>query len=238
MTLGEHERILELLAGHVLHALGEEDASEAEGLLASHVPSCPECSAELEGMIVVAGELALAAGSRRPAHLLGVRIRRGARARRTVGWLAPLAAAAAVVALASVFAWNVRLSGRVSHAEDRQARTTEVLTLVAHPRSRVVPLNSTGAQLQSGELSAVYVPDLPQIYIFGSLDPPSPGRVYQVWLVQEGRFHSAAVFVPESGAVLLKISVNPAVYDGLLITEEPGQGSEAPSERRVGMADF
>ena len=90
-----------------------------------------------------------------------------------------------------MFAWSVRLNGRVSHAEDRQARTTEVLTLVAHPRSRVVPLSAPGTHLEIGQLSAVYVPDLPQIYIFGSLGPPSPGRVYQVWLVQQGRFRSA-----------------------------------------------
>ena len=142
MTPSEHEAIQELLAGHVLHALDEEDAQRAEELLMTHVPSCPGCMGELERLTVVAGELALAAGSRRPPHLLGLRIRRETSARRAAAWIARAAVVAAAVAIVSVLLWNLRLSGRVSHAEARQARTAEVLTTVANPAARVVPMSA------------------------------------------------------------------------------------------------
>ena len=238
MTLEDHERIQELLAGHILHALDEEEARQAEAFLATHVPTCPQCLAAFEQLSAVAGELALAAGSRRPPHLLGLRLRRETAARRAVAWVGRGAAAAALVALAGVLTWNLLLTGRVRHAEARQARAAEVLTTVVHPASKVVPMAAESRALDEGQLSAAYIPGRPLLYIFGSLPNPSQGRVYQVWLVRKGHFRSAGVFVPESDSVWLKIPVDPTGYDGVLITEEAGSGSEAPSAERVLTASF
>jgi len=238
MTLEDHERIQELLAGHILHALDEEEARQAETLLATHVPTCPECLAAFEQLSAVAGELALAAGSRRPPHLLGLKLRRETSAARTLAWLGRGAAAAAAIALVGVLTWNLFLTGRVRHAEARQARTAEVLTTVVHPASKVVPMAAESRSLDEGQLSATYIPGRPLLYIFGSLPNPGRGHVYQVWLERKGRFHSAGVFVPESDSVWLKIPVDASGYDGVLITEEPGSGSEAPSAERVLTASF
>jgi hypothetical protein len=238
MTLDDHERIQELLAGHILHALDEDEARQAESLLATHVPTCPECMAAFEQLTAVAGELALAAGSRRPPHLLALKLRRETAARRTVAWLGRGAVAAAALALVGVLSWNLLLTGRVRHAEARQARTAEVLTTVVHPASRIVPMAAESRSLAEGQLSATYIPGRPLLYIFGSLPNPTHGQVYQVWLERQGQFHSAGVFVPESDSVWLKIPVDPSGYDGVLITEEAGSGSEAPSEQRVLTASF
>jgi hypothetical protein len=238
MTREDHEAIQELLAGHILHALDEDEAREAESLLANHVPTCAECMAAFEQLSAVAGELALAAGSRRPPHLLGLRIRRETSARRAAAWVGRGAVAAATIVLVGVLSWNFLLTGRVRHAEDRQARAAEVLTTVVHPASRVVPMAAEARDFGDWQLSATFIPGRPLLYIFGSLPSPTPGRVYQVWLVRQGRFHSAATFVPESDAVWLKIPVDPTGYDGVLITEEPGSGSRAPSEERLLTANF
>jgi hypothetical protein len=237
VTPDEHERIRELLAGHALHALDADEAARADELLGSHVPSCPECSADLDAFQIVAGELGLAAGSRRPPHVLGSRIRRETSARRIASMVTRAAGVAAAAALVGVLVWNVLLTGRVSDAEMRSARQTEVLVAVSHPESKVVPMVAAGADVDQ-QLTAAFVPGKRLLYLFGSLPSPSGGLVYQVWLVQKGVFRDAGTFVPEGGVVLLRIDADATSYDGLLITEEPTSGSQAPSARHVVTASF
>ncbi|HEX9313528.1 MAG TPA: anti-sigma factor [Actinomycetota bacterium] len=238
MTFEGHEAIVELLAGHVLHALDEGEAARAEDLLASHVPSCPECSATLESFGAVAGDLGLVAGSRRPPRLLGLRIRRETSSRKLSVWLGRSAGVAAVLLVGAVLLWNVHLSGRVNRAEERQARTTEVLYTVSHPESRIVPFSAERSELESGAMTAAFLPGRHFLYLYGSLPDPAPGHVYQLWLSREGQFRTAGTFLPEAGLVLLRLAVNPASYDGVLITEEPASGSQEPSDRRVVTAAF
>ena len=66
MSESDHQRIDELIAGHVLRALEGEDAAEAERVLAEHVPTCPRCRSILDELEETAGDLALAAGERWP----------------------------------------------------------------------------------------------------------------------------------------------------------------------------
>ncbi len=176
MTFEGHEAIVELLAGHVLHALDEGEAARTEDLLASHVPSCPECSATLESFGAVAGDLGLVAGSRRPPRLLGLRIRRETSSRKLSVWLGRSAGVAAVLLVGAVLLWNVHLSGRVNRAEERQARTTEVLYTVSHPESRIVPFSAERSELESGAMTAAFLPGRHFLYLYGSLPDPAPGR--------------------------------------------------------------
>ena len=175
MTFEDHEAIVELLAGHVLHALDEEEVARAEELLASHVPSCPECSATLEAFRAVAGDLGLVAGSRRPPRLLGLRLRRETSSRKLAVWLGRSVGVTAALLVGAVLLWNLHLSGRVNRAEERQARTTEVLYTVSHPESRIVPFSAERSELEAGAMTAAFLPGRHFLYVYGSLPDPARG---------------------------------------------------------------
>jgi Anti-sigma-K factor rskA len=233
----DHEAIRELLAGHALRALDEADRAAAETLLASHLPSCAECRDLLRAFEAVAADLALAPSPVHPPELLEHRLRREIRPGSGPRWPARILAGVAVAALAVVGVWNLHLVGRVSDAEDREASTSEVLTTLSHPSSRVVPLAAERLD-HPVKMAVAYVPGQPRLYLFGSLPEPASKRIYQLWLAQGDRFESKATFVPERGIVVLTILVDPRGYDGVLITEEPGTGSHVPSGRRVVTASF
>jgi hypothetical protein len=61
------------------------------------------------------------------------------------------------------------------------------------------------------------------MYLYGSDVPaPQPGNAYQLWLGSGGSFTPVGQpFVPEGGLVLLELTVDPSLYDEILITEEP-----------------
>jgi hypothetical protein len=239
MTPEDHERIRETLAGHTLHALDDAEAASAEVLLTTHVAGCADCTAVLEEFRLVAGELALATHARRPPPRLGSRIRRDTRPQRVAVWAGRVVAAAAAAAIVSVVVWNVLLTGRVSKAEHRSAQTTAVLTTVAHPESRVVPLAVQNAEADQAQLTAAFIPGRGELYLFGSFPEPAHGSVYQVWLVaHDGDFSDAGTFVPNAGSVLFQIATDPTPYAGVLITQEPHPGSRAPSGRHMVRATF
>jgi Anti-sigma-K factor rskA len=235
----EHEAVHEILAAHALHALGPEEAEEADALIARHLPFCAECREALEGFQVVAGDLALATASLHPPRTLAGRLRRElARTDHAPHpWTRYLLVGAAAAVLVAILGWNLHLTGRVSDAELRQVRTTEVLATVSHPLSRVVPL-SWERPPGTSSLAAAFVPGRPLLYIFGSVNAPAEHRVYQVWLARGNRFVGAGTFLPDRGLVLLRIHQDPSFFDGMLITEEPQSGSAIPSNRRLGTATF
>jgi len=228
----DHQAIQELLAAHALHAVDETDAARAEGLLVSHLPSCPECRTMLDGFEATAGDLALATNPVPTPARLGLRLRRHMAPGRLPEWWRAAAAAAAVALVAGLGLWNAHLTDRMGDAEQRQAATTELLAVLSHPMSHVVPLsNELGAP--SASLAASYVPGRGMFYLFGSLPEPRDKHVYEVWLFQGDRVVPAALFRPQRGTVLVRIRVDPGAFDHLLVTEETGPGSVRPSSRRV-----
>jgi hypothetical protein len=235
----EHEPAQEILAAFALHALDAKGAIEAEALITQHLPFCLDCREALDGFQVIAGDLALAADSRHPPRTLAARLRREVTesSRGRARWVGRVMAGVAAGVLVAVLGWNLHLTGRVSDAEMRQVRTTEVLATVSHPLSRVVPL-SWERPAGTSSLAAAFVPGRRLLYIFGSVGAPAPDRVYQVWLARGNQFFRAGTFVPERGLVLIRIHQDPRGYDGMLITEEPSSGSAVPSSRRLGTATF
>jgi len=234
----DHETAQELLAAYALHALSPEDEPRVEDLLASHVPSCLPCRSALEAFETTAGELALATGSARPPRMLGTRLRREMEGPSQRVWVPWVSAIAAVAVLTGVALWNVHLTGRVSDAELRQARTTEVLATVSHPSSRVVPMSLQRPVDGPSQVTAAFVPGRKTLFVFGSLPVPHAHGVYQLWLAVGDRFDSAGTFVPEGGVVLVRVQVDPRGYDGLLITEEIDHGASRPSGNRVAATTF
>lgn len=234
----DHERVQELLAGFVLHALDPDQLRETEDLRATHLPGCDACREAMEAFEAAAGELGLAAGSRTPPKLLERRLRRQLEAPRTGRrWVALLPAATSVAVAAGLLMWNAQLTTRIGHAEQRQAASAEVLSAVSHPTSKVVSLPLEGVHAASSgapaQLAAATIPGRSVLYVFGSMPAPSNGGVYTVWLGRSGRYVNVAAFVPEKGSVLLTLRVNPSNYERLLITEEEGKGRGHPSENHL-----
>jgi hypothetical protein len=231
----QHELEQELLAAYVLHALDDGDARNAEQLLASHVPACRDCQLLLEGLFDVAADLGLRVHPKAPPRLLERRLRKALRPAHRARWLPFVAGGVVVAVVATLGTWSATVNRRASQ---RQARTSDLLATVSHPQSHVVPLSAEGAALPSGtagetQLAAAFIPGRRAVYVFGSMPRPRSHRVYQVWVLQSGRFESAGTFVPEGGEVLVKIQADAGSIEGLLVTEEPGSGSNAPSDQHV-----
>jgi hypothetical protein len=231
----KHELEQELLAAYVLHALDDGDARNAEQLLTSHVPTCRDCQLLLEGLFDVAGNLGLGVPPKATPRLLEKRLRLALRPAHRARWLPLVAGGVVVAVVATLGTWSATVNRRASQ---RQARTSDLLATVSHPESHVVPLSAEGAAQPSqivGEirLAAAFIPGRRAVYVFGSMPRPRSHRVYQVWVLQSGHFESAGTFVPEGGQVLVKIQADAGSIEGLLVTEEPGSGSNAPSDQHV-----
>jgi len=236
----DHESVQELLGAYALHALDAKEGERAERLVASHLPECSECREDFEAFQAVSGELALAAGGRRPPRILGARLRREVKSSRGRRLASAVLSAVAVLILIALAGWSAHLSTRVSDAEARQAKTREFLATVSHPLSHVVPLATARQSSVEAEaqLAATYVPGAGTLYLFVSLPAPRSDRVYQVWVLRDGRFESAGTFRPDRGQVIFKINADVDEITGLLVTVEPTEGSPSPSAEHVVTASF
>ena len=225
--IDRHGETQELLARYALQSLSGEDAAEADRLLTEHVPACSECRMMLDAFQGVAGELALDAEPVTPPDPLLPRMHRemDPRGRSGIRWTPGrlVAAAASVVLVVGVGGMAL------SQLEDRktaQVPAADVQNLadfvVQHPTLLRQPL---GGNAQ--EISAQGVQEL---YVYGRAVPfPAPGLVYRLWAVSGHHATHLSDFLPyPDGTVLVRLEVDPATFDHLLVTVEPA-GSE-PSE--------
>ena len=219
----DHERTIELLAGYMLLALAGEDSAEADRLLSEHVPACLECRSALAEMRATMGDLALAAPPVPAPDLVLARIRHGiadvhVRRRRGAGLVALVASVAALVGMAG---FSLSLGSRARDAEAQRGTALAVLNAMQQPGADPVPLEPSTES--TGALVEISGPDLETMYLYGSDVPaPQPGNAYQLWLGSGGSFTPVGQpFVPEGGLVLLELTVDPSLYDEILITEEP-----------------
>jgi hypothetical protein len=220
----DHERIDELLVGYVLLSLEGEDAAEADRLLAEHVPACARCRETLTAFQSVAGELALAASPSPVPDLVLPRIRHGIadvpiRRRRSAGMVAIAASVAALVGMAGL---SLSLGSRVTKAEAQRGRALDALTAMQDPAANPVPLTAQSDSTPGG-LVEISGPGMEELYLVGRDVPmPSSGNAYQLWVGSAGTYVPVGMpFLPDEGVVLLALTVDPAVYDAVLITEEP-----------------
>jgi hypothetical protein len=232
---GDHERAQEILAGHALHALTDDDRSRASELLSTHVPGCEQCRLAQESFTLVAGDLALAGGWVEPPAASRALTRRD-RTRRLLG-RRPLRMTAAPMALALIgglVAWNTHLSAQVTRAERAQALEGEVIATVSQPESHIIPLIASGVDMAGSRVAAAYVPGGVRLYLFGSLPTLPRYRVYRLWLRHGGAYHNAGTFQPsETGRVYLRVAADPSQVDGVVVTEEP-VGDQAAKPPRDG----
>lgn len=221
----DHERIEELLAGHALHTLSEQDAAEADLVLANHVPTCPTCLRTVSDFQKVTGELALAADPVSPPDLVLGRIHRG------IGQIpgvplrrGPFVAALAVgvVALVAMGGLSFVMADRASEAQDDRSLALELLSVMNSPGVSPVNVDQEGSVPSAPSFVGVAAPDIRRLYLVADGCPePAPGHAYQLWLGNQGVFEPVGeMFVPSGGSVLIRLTVDVARFDEVWITEE------------------
>jgi hypothetical protein len=222
----EHERIEELLAGYTLLSLSEDDAAEADRLLAEHVPSCPSCRQTLADLRSVGGDLALAADLAAPPDLVWARIRRRLEEDRGAGRRARrgsfVAVAAGIVALVAMGGLSFLSMDRANRARDDRTLALELLSLMRSPNVRPVSVDPQGETPASSGFVAAAAPEVRRLYLVATVCPdPRPGHAYQLWLGSGGTFTPVGeMFVPSGGSVLVKLTVDASRFDAVWITEE------------------
>jgi hypothetical protein len=229
----DHERIEELISARALGGLEPDEGATLASLMEEHGPDCAECarlqaeSAEVAGRLAFALDPApvrpgledetvgLALGSSEPAPV--PTRRRRARLR-----LRPLVAAAAALVL---FAGGWVLGATLSEEPG-------------------VPSNATVVAFEgepgSGTLSVAYTPGEAGAYLLGSdLPAPPEGRVYELWMIQDGAPVAGPCLVPSAdGSLFAFVDAELAATDVMAVTVEPSTCSTAPTTDPVYIAEI
>lgn len=233
----DHERIEELLAGYALLTLEDEDAAEADRLLAEHVPTCLVCRQTLADFQGLTGDLALAAPPVLVPDLVLGRIHRGmdevplAGLSRRGTYLALAASVAALVAMGGL---SFSMAGRADRAETTTDTALEVLNAMRSPDVNPVTLDPQGETPDGSSFLEVATAEVRTLYLVTETCPePDPGMAYQLWLGSGGTFVAfGPMFRPDaSGRVILELEVDVSRYDEIWVTEE--RAGTAPSSPNV-----
>jgi anti-sigma-K factor RskA len=253
MTPDTADSLRDLAPGYVLGALSPEEARTFEAALAGS----PDLRREVAEYREVSALLSLRPGTapapelreRLLARVAAAKDARLHRARSVSGvpGIAWLAIAASTV-LAAGLGWQViRLTGTVRGLEtligDRDsviavrehklAEREETLNtiLTADRNLTVVHLGATGAEPVGIQFFWNRKHNRAIIHAFG-LKPAQPGRVYQLWLMKDGKPIPSTTFNSEADGHALTLAFDvPAEggYTAAAITEEPEGGSLQPT---------
>lgn len=247
----DHEAIQSLLGAYALNAVEPNEGA----LVEAHSRECAECRTELDEHLQVASLLpadlasapddlwdtisreidpaegaggAAAAGRSGASTLVALPVWR----RR---WLAPAAAAAAFVLLASALVvQSVRLGNirddltaerqavaALSEQVERPGLDTALLQAKRNPATQQVMLGS-----QNGSNAIiVLMPDGTGYLAEHTLTPLPPERTYQLWAIVDGKVISAGVLGSDPGVV--PFHIDPEGFEGFAITEEVVGGVES-----------
>ena len=256
-----------MINGHIandsdfeLYALGALEGDEREAL-ASHAAACAECArklAEAQGRIAL---LAFAAPRTEPSPAVKERLLRAARGvasrelrqqgravpelqHATSWWTWSLAAAAAVLAIASVVLWNQnkqldrQLADMRIMMDDRQKQLDYART-VAHlieAKDTITVSLAPMPGMPRGAAHVMYNAKMGMLMYDGWIDPPPEDKSYQLWIVpMDGAPISAGVFNPvtsDSAHWMAKTPVGVTVK-AFAVTLEPAGGAPEPSGPKI-----
>lgn len=243
-----------------LYALGALEGEERRAL-ESHVVSCVECArklAEAQGRIAL---LAFAAPRTEPSPAVKERLLRAARGvasrearqqgravpepqRAPDWWTWSLAAAAVVLATASLVLWNQnkRLDRQLTDmraAMQDQQKQLDYARTVAHlieAKDTVTVALAPMPGMGEGAAHVMYNARMGMLMYDGWIDPPPQDKSYQLWIVpMDGAPISAGVFNPvtnDTAHWMTKTPVGVAVK-AFAITLEPAGGAPQPTGPQI-----
>ncbi len=236
MTTLTCDEARDLLDAGALDALDEPEASA----LTEHLRGCEPCRRELEqareaaAMLGLTAPLATMSDTGRERVLQAVRAEPRGR-RLPSRWLLG-AAAAAVLALAGLGAWNVVLQRQVNDLHGQSARTfdqpTALLALALNPDAKKIDM--TGGPAAPGSVGRyVWYQGGPGLLVSQNMPPPPDGQVYALWFVDDtGASVSAGPFTPSgNGQVRFLVPKPPDYFENMVVTVQPqGQTSSMGSQ--------
>jgi hypothetical protein len=228
----DHDGIRQAIAAHALDALDPDERGRVERELLEHLPGCDECLTLMRDLREVGGELALGAGAATVSPALEDRILAKVREdqpaaskpRRRRNVLRGLVAAS-VVALVASLGFNAALVGRTDRAERNAKALSAAVQLASDPTTRSVTLRG-----QSGGMVLLYQPGGKATLIATNIEPPPSGKVFELWLIKDGRPQPVLTFKPERGSVIVALPINPATFRGVAVTIEEGLVQSPTSE--------
>jgi anti-sigma factor RsiW len=219
----ETDAIHELTAAYALDALDEADEREYE----DHLARCPRCREDLASLGEAAAALAYAPEAPPPPRALRDRIIEQARSerpnvvplRRRTMWVASTAAAVAACAALGLGLWAASLSRSLDRERARQA---SVAAILSDPAARRLALSSGHGSLVVGSSGRA-------VLIVSRLERLPNGKVYEAWVVQNGKPKRAGVFYSRQTTTLLTEPVPRGSQ--VLVTPERAPGVDQPHNK-------
>jgi len=230
-----HEAIEELIPAYALGATEPDESAQVE----AHLRTCARCRALLADYQLLSDQLLYTVPyTPAPRHLQADLRRRLAtpastRPRLRLPWLRvpafALVLAAVLLLISNAYWWS-----RVTQLENQLTLQATAIPLIATgQRARLV--GDAPAPQAWGELHFQPQAQVALLQVH-QLPPLPPGKVYQLWLIQNGQRDSGGLFrVDERGeGILLVTSPKPLrEYDAVGVTVEPEGGSPGPTSPRV-----
>lgn len=222
MTEPTEFELLELATPYALHALSDGERAEVERrVAAAPAPVATAFGDEVRAVRETMAVVSAATAAEPPAHLRAATL---AAAKpdnvRQISWRRTVlaSAAAAVVVGAAAFGVGVLMRSPAKPTMAEQVLAAPDVQTVSRPLA-----NGTATVMFSRDRNAA-------VLVMNNVPPPSPGTVYQMWLIgasgptSAGTMGTAAV-LPSTKDTLTNIGSSTA----LAFTVEPGEGSPRPT---------
>ncbi len=221
MTETSDFELIELAAPYALHAVSDQERAEIERLVAAApAPVAAAFDDEVRAVRETMAVLSSATAAEPPAHLRAATLAAATSRRRQITWrtVAVASAAAAVLVGAVTFGIGVLMRPPATSTVAAQVLTAPDVRTVSRPLG-----DGTATVMFSRDRNA-------GVLVMNNVPPPSPGTVYQMWLLgakgptSAGTMGTAAV-APSTTATLPNLGGSTA----LAFTVEPGTGSPQPT---------
>ena len=244
---GGTAQVRELLGAYALNAVDDMERRAVERLVVAD----PEAARELAGLVATAALLGGAVAAKPPAEVRAAVLaqigrtpqvgtpqqvraagaassdradraaRRSGLSRPTI-WLAVAATALGAAAIPSAVAWQ-----QAQQANRAEQQAQAIADVLADPAARVVHANVTGGGVAVGILAGQRA-----LFTATGLADPGAGKVYQLWVLRDGKPLPDAVLPNDAGCVRA-ITDKFAAGDSLAVTIEPTGGSTQPTTKPI-----
>lgn len=179
-----------------------------------------------------------AAPARAPIPMPAPVISREEERRQRRPWFAWGFAAAAVLVIAALGAWNLSLLGRAETAEQRAAAVARAIVASTEPEARVATLHGTGTA-GAGSGFAAFTADGGGYILLVDLPAAPAGMTWQAWNLTDGQASSAGLLsVGSDGYALLSGVPTVAGSDAVALTLERANGASQPTSTPVVSGDL